>query len=151
SANVHTASAAKPEFRRGVTDGFAAAKELLRTLDIEMREDEWPVLILHGVMPPFQAEGGSVALPVALETLRLKLELPHPRCVASGVIDPISGRVLPVDASSADDALGKLRAVLEEGSFRRLVAVTKADLGQPELDAVRAQSASLWEIATRVW
>ncbi|TPQ52871.1 hypothetical protein C2U72_00970 [Prosthecomicrobium hirschii] len=136
-------------FESGVERGFAAAARLLGRLGKPPPEGK-PRLMMRNVMPPALLTGGSVALPVAVETLRRGLELDPPLCVVSGAMDA-NYRVLPIDAEDAQYALGKLAAVLDEGSYDRLVAVTEQDLRQSGLDAIVGQSASLEDIAFRLW
>lgn len=136
-------------FETGVQRGFEAAARLLRRLGFGPPEGK-PRLVMKNVVPPALLTGGSVALPVAVETLRRVLELDPPLCAVSGEMDQ-NYRVLPIDADGARYAEGKLSAVLEEGSYDRLVAVTNQDLGLPGLDAIIAEGASLDEVAVRLW
>ena len=135
-------------FSDGIHNGFNAAVKLLKKLGCTPNGQ--PVLYLRNIEPPSVVKGGSVALPIAIETLRRTLGLPHPLCVVSGEINS-SGKVQPIDTDRPDHAIAKFQAVLDEGSFDRLVAVTKEHHELRGLDTIVAEYATLEDIAHRLW
>ena len=135
-------------YSESIRTGFNAAVELLKKMDHSV--DQYPVLKMRNVEAPVSLEGRSVALPVAIATLRSFLSLPPPLCVVSGAIDE-HGRILPIDKDRPSHARAKLRAVLDEGSLPRLVVVTRKDHALSGLDAIVAPNASLYQVASKIW